>query len=162
MAYPKAWRRLAYELWRENRSQTATEVQVLLKQVLEGEEIPVDTVMDWKNRDDWEGQWVRDVQGNSPQVIEQISSGLGVATLGAIQLLERVSDPDFTAPKEDAPILAIKVNAARTLLQAELSLIAMSQPKNPKEKKRNISISATASNQELLALEAEARSTIKQ
>ena len=158
MAYPKAYRQLAYEIWREDRSQNGLQVQQKLTSMLPDTEIPVDTIWDWRQRDDWEGQWAREVQGASPQMLQRIAAGVAVGAQVAVEYLTNVISDPQSVDKDDLKLMANRIAAARVLIQGEITLIAAAQPKGPKPKERNLSITPNMSNEELLALEAKARS----
>lgn len=152
---------MAYEIWRNDRSQNGHQVQAKLTALLPDLEIPVDTIWDWRNRDDWEGQWAREVQGSSPEMLQRVSSGVAVGAQEAVNFLTNLVDGTIKTPTDplESKFISNQVAAARVLIQAEISLITAAQPKSPKAKERNLSIKPNMSNEELLALEAKARST---
>jgi hypothetical protein len=164
VAYPKSYRRLAYEFWRNDRSQTATDVARLLNESLRlelAEEIPVDTVMDWKNRDGWEQQYGQEMLGASPQMLERIVSGVAVGALSAVKYLTDVTDGAISnAELADPRLQANRIQAARALIQTEIALIAAAQPKGPKTRERNLVLTPNMTDAELLALEAKTRSSL--
>lgn len=158
MAYPRAYRQLAYEIWRDNRLRTATEVAQELNRVLALDsevEMPVDTVMDWKNRDGWEQKWGLEVLGSSPQVVERIIAGVSVGTLHAVEYLTQVVNKEIPVDKD---IDGLRINAARILVQSEIALITAAQRTNKRDKRKtNLSITPATSTEDLLALESQAR-----
>jgi hypothetical protein len=80
------YKELAYEIWRTDTKQPMQVVTDKLNS-LEGTDIPMDTVADWRTRREWWARWHKERSALSPRMLEKHLEGLRVAAPEMIQLL---------------------------------------------------------------------------